>query len=233
MKKQIFIYKFKKKNKLNMQDNSQAYKNSLHDDQSNSNAINHIRKIKKQNFNLTQDEESAKKAFSDIISIDKKNIKINSKDINEYKEITKKNHPKDIKHSAILPTNKILKLMEADGKKNEEKKTFQRTDYRPKTISFSKDNIKKFLGIRAIPQTSIEKIIKIMNKVKSKLIANSENEILDEVDWVIKEILSDNMYKIEVHDKFSYEEKEFYKEYSNNKSDIFLRRDNFEKGKLI
>lgn len=131
---------------------------------------------------------------------------------------------KEIKNTAFVPRNKMYTINE------EEKKTFQRSDVKHKTISNCFGN-RKQLEMKTIPQTSIERIVKTMNKIKSKLLLYSESDLVHEVEWVIKEILSDNMYKIKIHEKTSKEESDFYNVYSNNQSELLLSRDISNYGK--
>jgi len=150
------------------------------------------------------------------------------KDFNNYNNSKKsilRSNTKEIIDTGILEKNRNnLNFREEKEKIKHERKNFQRSDFKPKTIANCTD-YKKFLELKTIPQTSIEKIVKTMNKIKRKLIQNDENDLVQEVEWVIKEILSDNMYKIKIHEKTSKEECDFYNEYSNNISEILLSRD--------
>lgn len=203
-----------------MQEDSESHTKTKHNEKQKNKSGNKLIHKTKTNLNNQTEMESEEKSYSSLISEFK--IK-NNNNINNNKP----NFPKEVKHSSFLPNFRNFRFSEVNGKTVEERKVFQRTEFRPKTISFNDESAKKVLGIRAIPQTSIERIVKIMNKAKLRLIANNnhEDEIVDEVDWAIKEILSDNLYKIEVHEKFSKEEKEFYKEYSNYNSDVVLARE--------
>lgn len=118
-----------------------------------------------------------------------------------------------------------------DPNKTEETKVFQRSEFKPYTIANITDP-RKFLGLKANPQTSIEKIITTMNKIKGKLTLYNEDDLVSEVDWVIKELLANNIYKLKIHEKISKEENDFYDEYSNNRSELLLSKDISNYGKF-
>lgn len=138
---------------------------------------------------------------------------------------TNKCQNKEFKNTAFIQRTKTLTINE------EEKKVFHRSDVKHKTISNCSGN-RKQLEMKSIPQTSIERIVKTMNKIKSKLLCYSESDLVQEVEWVIKEILSDNMYRIKMHEKTSKEESDFYNVYSNNQSELLLSRDISNYGKI-
>lgn len=151
----------------------------------------------------------------DFSSHEKKVLNFN----NKFKEFNKNNIIlKELKNSSIIPRNKAPIINE------EENKTFQRSEIKHKTIANCSGN-RKELEMRSIPQTSIQRIVKTMNKIKNKLLSYDEIDLVQEVKWVIKEILSDNMYKIKLNEKTSKEEKDFYNNYSNNQSELLLSRD--------
>jgi hypothetical protein len=122
------------------------------------------------------------------------------------------------KTNTLTPRKKVPFLNE------EEKKTFVRSEIKHKTIANCSGN-HKHVEMKSIPQTSIERIVKAMNKIRSKLLVYSETDLVQEVEWVIKEILSDNMYRIKMHEMTSKEESDFYNNYSNNQSELLLSKD--------
>lgn len=134
------------------------------------------------------------------------------------------NFTKENKNNFVPRSSKIHQLNCEERKVKEGKGVFQRSDYKPKTIAHISDH-RKLQVLRPMPQTSIEKIVKIMNKIKLKLISIKDTDLVSECEWAIKEILSDNMYKIKIHEKTSKEESDFYNEYSNNNFEILLSRD--------
>ncbi len=142
------------------------------------------------------------------------------------------NHFLDKLHNIYYLRVKFLDRYYENKKIKEERKIFQRSDFKPKTIANITDT-RKLLSLKTIPQTSIEKIVKTMNKIKEKLIYYNQNDLVEEAEWVIKEILSDKMYKIKIHEKTSKEESDFYNEYSNNRSEILLSKDISNYGKNL
>lgn len=176
--------------------------------------------FKNSKLNLTQGENS-NRIFNFSNNDERKEFDYN----NNCKKSILRSNTKEMNDARFFEKNRDnLILKEEEEKIKYERKNFQRSDFKPKTIANCTD-YKKFLELKTIPQTSIEKIVKTMNKIKGRLIQYNENDLVQQVEWVIKEILSDNMYKIKIHEKTSKEECDFYNEYSNNISDILLSRD--------
>ncbi len=136
----------------------------------------------------------------------------------------------NLKNSSNIP--KIFSINDEREKKNdEEKKEFKRSQIKHKTIS--NYTVHRTLPlINPIPQRTIEKIIKTMNKIKSKLITYNENDLVEDVDWIINEILSDKIFKLRMNERISKEESDFSNEYSINQNNIILSRDLSNYGKI-
>jgi len=136
------------------------------------------------------------------------------------------------KNLDFIPRNKISTMEETGLKIQEEGKCFQRSEFKPKTISISSSN-QAFRELKNMPQTSLEKFLKTMNKIKGKLLFYDENDLAQEVDWVIKEILIDKMYKMKIHEQTTKEESDFYNEFSINKNEIILSNEISKIGKFL
>lgn len=107
-----------------------------------------------------------------------------------------------------------------------------RTDFKPRTITGSNmTNFKK--NFQEAPQTTLEKIIDIMKKIKEKLNLHNEIDLANDSEWITKEILSNNIYKLKVDHKEGKEENGFYDEYSNIKSEKLFNKDIIKSGIII
>lgn len=182
-----------------------------------------INKIK---LTFEKEEEPINNTLNPNLTHEKKVLNFNNKFLQLNNNTNNNsNNQRELKNTAVIPRNKMFSINE------DEKKTFQRSEIKHKTISNCSGN-RKQLEMKTIPQTSIERIVKTMNKIKSKLLLYQESDLVQEVEWVIKEILSDNMYRIKMHEKTSKEESDFYNVYSNNQSELLLSRDISNYGNL-
>lgn len=105
-----------------------------------------------------------------------------------------------------------------------------RTDFKPRTLNStaSLNNFKK--NFQDKPQTTVEKIVDIMKKIKDRLNLHNELDLMAEVEWVTKEILSNNIYKLKVEDKDGKEDTGFFDEYSNIRSEKLFNKDIIKSG---
>ncbi len=101
-----------------------------------------------------------------------------------------------------------------------------RTTNTPSMINFRKNIIDA-------PQTTLEKIVDIMKKIKEKLNVHNEIDLGNDAEWVMKELLTNNIYKLKVEDKEGMEENSFFDEYSNIKSEKLFNKDIIKSGKTI
>lgn len=105
----------------------------------------------------------------------------------------------------------------------------KRTRGRFVTVNFVKKGT--ILGGKR-PETTIDKIIKIMKKIKEKLIFYKELDLVEETEWIVREVMNDNIYKFNVNDDISSKmDREFYNNYSNFKmnENIFNDKSNADK----
>lgn len=114
-------------------------------------------------------------------------------------------------------------------KENENVKKHLRTDFRPRTLNSTSavTNFKKNFSEK--PQTTMDKIVILMKGIKDRLLIHNEIEAVADVDWITKEIVTNNIYKVKVEEK---EENSFYDEYSNLKSEKLFGEDIIKSGKL-
>jgi hypothetical protein len=106
-----------------------------------------------------------------------------------------------------------------------------RTDFRGRTTcGTSITNFKKVF--QEAPQTTLEKIMEIMKKIKDKLNLHNEMDLANDTEWVTKEILTNNIYKLKVDYKDGKEENGFFDEYSNIKSEKLFNKDIIKSGKF-
>jgi len=106
-----------------------------------------------------------------------------------------------------------------------------RTDFRGRTTcGTSITNFKKVF--QEAPQTTLEKIMEIMKKIKDKLNLHNEMDLANDAEWVTKEILTNNIYKLKVDYKDGKEENGFFDEYSNIKSEKLFNKDIIKSGKF-
>lgn len=105
-----------------------------------------------------------------------------------------------------------------------------RSDFKGRTTcGTSISNFKK--NLQEAPQTTLEKIVDIMKKIKDKLNLHNELDLAHDAEWVTKEILSNNIYKLKVDHKDGKEENGFFDEYSNIKSEKLFNKDIIKSGK--
>lgn len=108
-----------------------------------------------------------------------------------------------------------------------------RTDFKPRNLDSSQTlknkESKKFA--QEAPLTTLEKIVNIMKKIKDKLNEHKEIELATETEWIVKEILSNNIYKLKFDDKDG--DSQFFDEYSNIKSEKLFNKDVMKSGKLF
>ena len=106
-----------------------------------------------------------------------------------------------------------------------------RTDFKGRTTSgASISNFKK--NFQVAPQTTLEKIVDIMKKIKEKLNFHNEIDLANDAEWITKEILTNNIYRLKVDDKEGKEENGFFDEYSNIKSEKLFNKDIIKSGKI-
>lgn len=68
------------------------------------------------------------------------------------------------------------------------------------------------------PETTIEKIIKIIKNIKEKLAFYKELDLVEDAEWIIREVLKNDIYRFNVEDDLSSKmDREFYNEYSSFK----------------
>lgn len=167
-------------------------------------------------------QENSRETFND--NKWKHSIKLTfDNDMQESKE-TKSLNPNKLLLNSINFAPRNQNINRDNKNKNEDNKVFQRSEFKPKTIANISDP-RKTLSLKTNPQTSLEKIVNTMNRIKGKLIFYNESDLVSEIEWAIKEILSDNMYRIKIHEKTSKEESDFYNEYSNNSQELILSKD--------
>lgn len=107
-----------------------------------------------------------------------------------------------------------------------------RTDFKGRTTcGTSITNFKKVF--QEAPQTTLEKIVDIMKKIKDKLNLLNETDLANDAEWVTKEILSNNIYKLKVDDKEGKDENGFFDEYSNIKSEKLFNKDIIKSGNFF
>jgi len=105
-----------------------------------------------------------------------------------------------------------------------------RSDFKPRTLNSTStlNNFKK--NFQEAPQTTLEKIVDIMKKIKDKLNLHNEMELAADAEWVTKEILTNNIYKLKVEDKDGKDDNGFFDEYSNIKSEKLFNKDIIKSG---
>jgi hypothetical protein len=115
-------------------------------------------------------------------------------------------------------------------KEKENKLSTQKNLSIQKTLNISSavDSFKKNLNDN--PQTTMNKIILIMKKVKDKLNEFREFELINEIDWVTKEIVTNNVYNLKIEENREKEEIDFYDEFSNMRSEKMFNNDIIKSG---
>jgi hypothetical protein len=111
--------------------------------------------------------------------------------------------------------------------------SFFRTDFKPRTLNSTSalNNFKKNFSDN--PQTTLEKIVDIMKKIKDRLHVHNEIDLVADAEWVTKEILTNNIYKLKVEEKDGKEDNGFFDEYSNIKSEKLFNKDIQKSGNII
>jgi len=105
-----------------------------------------------------------------------------------------------------------------------------RTDFKPRTLNSTSalNNYKK--NFSENPQTTMDKIVILMKRIKDRLQINNEIEAVADAEWITKEIVTQNIYKVKHEEK---EENSFFDEYSNIKSEKLFNNDIIKSGKKI
>ena len=87
--------------------------------------------------------------------------------------------------------------------------------------------IKKIL--KFIPNVLL-KIVILMKRVKDRLLIHNEIEAVADAEWITKEIVTHNIYKVKNEDK---EQNIFFDEYSNIKSEKMFNKTIIKSGKIM
>lgn len=126
-----------------------------------------------------------------------------------------------------------------DKDKNEANKLFNKnTNLNPNTIphdlnvgyGFSNKN----LPMMTTPRTNIEKIIETLNDIADEFDLQNKPEFCSKTQWVIKEILSNKMYKYEETTETSAEESKLFQFYSPDYEDQnTIKRDIIEENEAL
>lgn len=131
------------------------------------------------------------------------------------------------KNKMLIARHNTMVTKEKPGEINQ----LFRTDFRGRTTcGTSITNFKKVF--QEAPQTTLEKIMEIMKKIKDKLNLHNEMDLANDAEWVTKEILTNNIYKLKVDYKDGKEENGFFDEYSNIKSEKLFNKDIIKSGKF-
>ena len=106
-----------------------------------------------------------------------------------------------------------------------------RTDFKPRTLNSTSalNNYKK--NFSENPQTTMDKIVILMKRIKDRLLIHNEVEAVADAEWITKEIATNNIYKVKVQE--NSKESGFFDEYSNIKSEKALNKDIKKSGKII
>ncbi len=168
--------------------------------------------------------------------VTRQTIKINLQNDESKEKIASSNLNKLFNNDKIDQKNKFLgrnSTILAKEKPSEINQLF-RNDFKVNR-NFNKQstivNYKK--SVQDAPQTNLEKIVEIMKKIKEKLNFYNEQDLAAEIEWVTKEILSNNIYKMKVDNKEGREENPFFDEYSNIKSEKLFNKDILKSGKIL
>jgi hypothetical protein len=103
-----------------------------------------------------------------------------------------------------------------------------RTDFKPRTLNSTSalNNYKK--NFSENPQTTMDKIVILMKRIKDRLLIHNEIEAVADAEWITKEIVTHNIYKVKHGDK---EQNIFFDEYSNIKSEKMFNKTIIKSGK--
>jgi hypothetical protein len=92
------------------------------------------------------------------------------------------------------------------------------------------DNFNFKKNINDNPQTTMNKVVFIMKKVKDKLNEYKEFELIKDIDWVTKEIVTNNIYNLKIEENKEKEEIDFFDEFSNMRSEKMFNNDIIKSG---